>query len=201
MDIVNDVITSDVPNKEEGTENEMNNQMGEGFEFQSDPFSQPVQPTPSEQINDMNSFPMMNQGPSDLMGGGEYDEEEAKRLEARRQEEEERRKKIEEKMNYELEQKNILREQARGWMDEFEAKRTTNISKRKEQNQINEQEFLNNKKLAKEGHGNSWEIVSSNIALKESDYKGTNDVSRMRAVIIARKNDPSQNKNNSASLI
>ena len=36
-------------------------------------------------------------------------------------------------------------------MDEFEAKRKANLEKRKEQNLANEKEFLNNKKLIKEG--------------------------------------------------
>lgn len=57
------------------------------------------------------------------------------------------------------------------------------------QNGLNEKEFLENKKLVKEGKKNPWETVVDNIAVKESDYKGSNDVSRMRSVIIARKND------------
>ena len=48
---------------------------------------------------------------------------------------------------------------------------------------------MSNKKLEKEGKKNAWEIVTDNITLKESEYKGTKDVSRMRNVIVARKND------------
>ena len=150
-------------------------------------------------MNKMNSIPMYG-NPSESLGQP-IDEEEAQRMEARKLEEEERRKKIEEKINYELNQKNQLREEARKFMDEWEAKRTTNIAKRKEQNQINEKEFLNNKNLIKEGKKNPWEIVTDNIALKDSDYKGSNDITRMRSVIIARKNDQSSNQNNLGGLI
>ena len=53
---------------------------------------------------------------------------------------------------------------------------------------------LVNRKLAKEGKKNPWEIVTDNITLKESEYKGTKDVSRMRNVIVARKNDSLPNQ-------
>ena len=65
----------------------------------------------------------------------------------------------------------------------------------KKVNLQNEQDNLNNRKLMKEGKKNPWEIVSDNISMKESEYKGTKDVSRMRSVIVSRKND-NVNQNN-----
>ena len=53
----------------------------------------------------------------------------------------------------------------------------------------NENDNKENKKLLKEGKLNPWEAVVDNIAIKESDYKGTKDVNRMKEVIINRKND------------
>ena len=53
----------------------------------------------------------------------------------------------------------------------------------------NESDNKENKKLLKEGKLNPWEAVVENIAIKESDYKGTKDVNRMKEVIINRKND------------
>lgn len=41
----------------------------------------------------------------------------------------------------------------------------------------------------KEGKKNPWEKVVENIELKESDYKGSKDVARMRSVILTRKSD------------
>lgn len=119
----------------------------------------------------------------------QIDEEEMKRQQDRLNEENERRKKIEEKHSIELSKKNELREKAVEYINDFEEKRRAAIELRKKQNIKNEEDFLNNKKLEKEGKKNSWEIVTDNITLKESEYKGTKDVSRMRNVIVARKND------------
>jgi hypothetical protein len=41
----------------------------------------------------------------------------------------------------------------------------------------------------KEGKKNPWEKVVENVDIKETDYKGTKDVSRMRNVILVRKSD------------
>lgn len=199
MDILNDMITSDQPNSSEA----QNIPLDQNFQFTSDPMDNQgpsdmndfKQPFPSNDMNTMND--MMNAGPSNEP----FDEEEAQRIQDRQREENERRQKIEEKINLELKQKNELREQAKAYFDEWEAKRQSNIAKRKEQNLINEKEFLNNKQLVKEGKKNPWEIVTDNIALKESDYKGSNDVTRMRSVIIARKNDQTQNSNNLGGFI
>ena len=119
----------------------------------------------------------------------QIDEEEMKRQQDRLNEENERRKKIEEKHSIELSKKNELREKAVEYINEFEEKRRAAIELRKKENIKNEEYFLSNKKLEKEGKNNAWEIVTDNITLKESEYKGTKDVSRMRNVIVARKND------------
>ena len=130
-----------------------------------------------------------------IMSSEPIDEDEINRINARKQEEELRRKQIEDKINFELKQKEELRNQASDYIKDFEQKRIEKIEKIKLKNIENENEFLNNKKLINEGKINSWEIVVDNIAIKESDYKGTNDVSRMKATIIARKNDIANNNN------
>ena len=106
-------------------------------------------------------------------------------------EENERRQKIEEKMSLELKKKNELKEKAVEFINDFEKKRQEEIEIRKKVNLQNEQDNLNNRKLMKD----PWEIVSDNISMKESEYKGTKDVSRMRSVIVSRKND-NVNQNN-----
>ena len=53
----------------------------------------------------------------------------------------------------------------------------------------NEEDNLSNRKLIKEGKKNSWENVVDNISIKESEYKGSKDISRMRSVILNREND------------
>lgn len=42
--------------------------------------------------------------------------------------------------------------------------------------------------MIKEGKKNSWENVVDNISIRESEYKGNKDISRMRSVILNRKN-------------
>lgn len=54
--------------------------------------------------------------------------------------------------------------------------------------------MLENRKLSKEGKLNPWEKVVKNIEVKESEYKGSKDISRMRSVILNRKNDFTQMK-------
>ena len=67
----------------------------------------------------------------------------------------------------------------------------TKISDNKTTNTFNEQQALKDKKELTElgGKRNPWERVIENISMKPSEYKGTKDVSRMREVIIGRKND------------
>ena len=134
-------------------------------------------------VPDNNSFPQVVQPVEQI------DEAEIQRQQDRMKEESERRQKIEEKISIELQKKNELKEKAMQFMNEFEEKRRNAIELRKKENVKNEEDFLNNKKLEKEGKKNPWEIVTDNITLKESEYKGTKDISRMRNVIVARKND------------
>jgi hypothetical protein len=63
------------------------------------------------------------------------------------------------------------------------------IENRMKFNQANEEEILQNRKSIKEGRTNPWEKVVQNLEIKESDYKGSKDISRMRHVILNRKND------------
>lgn len=151
----------------------------------NDPFQ-----APNNDVNN-NQFPQVVQPPVE-----QIDEAEIQRQQARIKEENERRQKIEEKMSLEIQKKNELKEKAMQFINDFEEKRRNAIELRKKENVKNEEDFMNNKKLEKEGKKNPWEIVTDNITLKESEYKGTKDISRMRNVIVSRKNDSiNQNSN------
>ena len=151
----------------------------------NDPFQ-----APNNDVNN-NQFPQVVQPPVE-----QIDEAEIQRQQDRIKEENERRQKIEEKMSLEIQKKNELKEKAMQFINDFEEKRRNAIELRKKENVKNEEDFLNNKKLEKEGKKNPWEIVTDNITLKESEYKGTKDISRMRNVIVSRKNDSiNQNSN------
>lgn len=147
----------------------------------------------SNVVNNDNNNPQINFEPAQNVP--EVDEAEIQRQNDRMKEENERRQKIEEKMSLELKKKNELKEKAVEFINDFEKKRQEEIEIRKKVNLQNEQDNLNNRKLMKEGKKNPWEIVSDNISMKESEYKGTKDVSRMRSVIVSRKND-NVNQNN-----
>ena len=121
------------------------------------------------------------------------DNEEQQRIEQRQIEEAERRKVITAKMDLELKLKNENKEKASVYMREFEQKRMEEIAKKKEMNIRNEKDFIEEKKMVKEGKKNSWERVIDHITIKDSDHKGNKDVSRMKNVIINRKNDNNLN--------
>ena len=73
-------------------------------------------------------------------------------------------------------------------MVEFEQQRQENIAKRRK-----ELEEKNNNINQNQGGGSnadSWGRVNSNIDLKDSEYKGTKDVQRMREAMMNRTNDP-----------
>lgn len=195
MDTLNDMIGK-TPENQPNESGPSDAEAFGGFDFGT---SQNAEVGPSDIMNNMNDIPL-NQN-QDMNMEEPCDEEEVQRREAREKEQMERKRKIEDKINLELKQKNQIREEAKAYMDEFEAKRKSNLEKRKQQNLANEKEFLNNKKLIKEGKKNPWEIVCDNIALRESDYKGSNDVNRMRSAIIARKNDQNSAENKIGSFI
>ena len=97
-------------------------------------------------------------------------------------------KKINKKIEEEEKKRNEIRQKASGYLVEFEAKRQEQITKRKK---ILEEKQLNqNKTENPQGNSEMWNKVSGNIDLKESEYKGTKDVQRMREAMMNRQNDP-----------
>ena len=116
------------------------------------------------------------------------DDEEQKRILDRQNEAEERKQKINEKIKKEEELRNEIIKKANEYMVEFEQQRQENIAKRRK-----ELEEKNNNINQNQGGGSnadSWGRVNSNIDLKDSEYKGTKDVQRMREAMMNRTNDP-----------
>jgi hypothetical protein len=99
--------------------------------------------------------------------------------------------------------KNENRKNASEFLNEFFKQRQKRIQNNLELNKQKENNEKNEKELIKKGdpNVNVWERVCKNIDLKDSDYKGTKDVTRMREVIINRKNDFNLNNNNNNNLI
>ena len=191
--------------KAEPFQSEQNNQGG--FDFISDvPLGMETSTNQqsSVPINDFfNTMPINNQpstvqsNPTDAQTFNTIDEEEEKRIAAREAEAAERAKKLREKQELEMKLKNELREKSVAYMNTFNEARMKKISDNKTTNSFNEQQSLKDKKELIElgGKRNPWEKVIENISMKPSEYKGKKDVTRMKEVIIGRKNDLNNQSN------
>ena len=138
------------------------------------------QPSPQSQNTGMNLNNLNNLNTK-------VDEEEIKRNEAREKEAQERRERINQKIQKEEELRSQILKKASEYMMEFEAQRQENIAKRRKALE----EKNNNINQNKEGGSNadSWGRINSNIDLKDSEYKGSQDVQRMREAMMNRTND------------
>ena len=133
-------------------------------------------------------FMMNNMNSQNPSGSPQIDEEEQKRISDRQKEAEERKQKINEKMKKEEELRNEIRKKASEYMVEFEEKRQESISKRRKE--LEQKNSENNTNTSGGNNSDSWERINSNIDLKDSDYKGSKDVQRMREAMMNRTNDP-----------
>ena len=97
--------------------------------------------------------------------------------------------KLSAKISKELEDKQNLSISAIEYLQRWEDQRANNTQKKQEYNRANEEEYLKQRELEKAGNINPWDKVIQNIQLKEGEHKGLRDVSRMRSVILQRKND------------
>ena len=190
------------PAKEEHNDNEINTseppqQNNDGFmnmDFLTNPPQSQQPQTTLDNIMDMNFQPSpqsqntgMNLNNLNNLNT-KVDEEEIKRNEAREKEAQERRERINQKIQKEEELRSQILKKASEYMREFEAQRQENIAKRRKALE----EKNNNINQNKEGGSNadSWGRINSNIDLKDSEYKGSKDVQRMREAMLNRTNDP-----------
>ena len=198
------------PSQNEGNNNdpfgisEPNSSNNNGFlnmDFQSPP-EQSQQKTTLDDMLNMNFEPLSEQSQpkNDMvlnMGldkknnfdlPQKIDDEEKKRISDRKKEAEERKEKINQKIKKENELRQEIIKKAREYMVEFEEKRQERIAmKRKELEEKNSQ---TNQNKGGESNADSWGRINSNIDLKDSEYKGSKDVQRMREAMMNRTNDP-----------
>jgi hypothetical protein len=155
--------------------------------FQSPPEQPQSQPTNDMKLNmdfNMNN----NTGNLGFDSSKPVDEEEQKRLEDRRKEAEQRMEKINEKKKKEEELRSQIIKKASEYMAEFEAKRQEDIAKRRKE--LEEKNSETNMNKGGDNNSDSWGRVNSNIDLKDSDYKGSKDVQRMREAMLNKTNGP-----------
>ena len=117
-----------------------------------------------------------------------FDNEEQKRIMDRQKEAEIRKQKINEKIKKEEELRIEIRKKAAEYLVEFEQKRQENIAQRRKS--LEEKEKNKNEGNDTGNNSDSWKKINSNIDLKDSEYKGSKDVQRMREAMLNRKEDP-----------
>ncbi len=152
---------------------------------------------------DFNDFQPMgessNQGPnqSELnqinnmftnLNNPQIDEEEQKRISDREKEAQERKEKINNKIKKEEEARIEIRKKAAQYLVEFEEKRQEEIAKKRKE--LEEKELNPKKENNTNNTADSWSKVSGNIDLKDSEYKGSKDVGRMREAMLNRQKEP-----------
>ena len=190
-----DFGTSEPAKEENINTSEPPQQNNDGF-MNMDFLTNPPQSQPQSSFNnimDMNFQPSSQSPNSDTNFNKinnlntKEDEEEIKRNEAREKEAQERRERINQKIQKEEELRSQILKKASEYMREFEAQRQENIAKRRKALE----EKNNNINQNKEGGSNadSWGRINSNIDLKDSEYKGSQDVQRMREAMMNRTND------------
>ena len=129
-------------------------------------------------FNTMND--MLNYPPEKI---STIDNEEQERIAARQKENEERQAKINKKIQEEQIKREEIQKKALEYLQEFETTRQENIAKRKNELEENSKNNNQNEK------GDSWAKVYDNVDLKDSEYKGTKDVQRMREAMMNKPNN------------
>ena len=144
---------------------------------------------PDQNQSESNQFDMNNMNDMFMNSNNpQIDEEEQKRIADRQKEAEERKEKINQKIQKEAELRLEITKKAAEYLAEFETQRQEQIAKRRKE--LEEKEANPNKGDNTNGTADSWSKVSGNIDLKDSNYKGSKDVQRMREAMMHRKEDP-----------
>ena len=157
-----------------------NNALDDMLNMNFQPMSDESKPNDDIKINMDNNF-IPNSSPV-------IDNEEQKRIDDRKKEADERKAKIQEKIKKENELREEIIKKAKEYMIDFEEKRQENIAKRRKELEEKNSEINMNKDS--QSNADSWGKVNSNIDLKDSEYKGSKDVQRMREAMMNRTNDP-----------
>ena len=145
----------------------------------------------SKPKNDINLNMDLNMNNNLDNGSHGVNEEEQKRIADRKREADERREKINQKIQKEMELRNEIIKKASEYMVEFEAKRQENIANRRKA--LEEKNAENNQNKEGGNNSESWGRINSNIDLKDSEYKGSKDVQRMREAMMNPNSQPLQN--------
>jgi hypothetical protein len=109
-------------------------------------------------------------------------------IQKREQGDMERRAMLVEKETEEQQKKKERQEKAEEELQSWAEQRKQDIIQRRTQNKVEEESF-NESRRALNASSNPWEKVTGNVDIKEGNYQGTKDVSRMRQAMVSRRND------------
>ncbi|CAD8175044.1 unnamed protein product [Paramecium pentaurelia] len=102
--------------------------------------------------------------------------------------EEERLAQIREKDQQERLLKQQKKQKGQEYLQQFKSQLETDIQQRKVLNKQKQEIWLENKKNHSQ-YKNSWDQIASNIALKDGEYPGQKDVTKMRQAILNKRID------------
>ena len=175
------------PPQQQGGSNPTNLDQMLNMDFQ--PFTENNEENQNNNQNSNQGFNMNFLSNNANPSSPKIDDEEQKRIMDRQKEAEERRQKINEKIQKEEQLRNEIRKKASEYLLEFEQNRQENIAKRRKA--LEEKNSQTNNNTGGEiNNADSWQKINSNIDLKDSEYKGSKDVQRMREAMMSRTNDP-----------
>lgn len=118
----------------------------------------------------------------------DYDVTEMELIQKREQSDIERRAMLVEKEKEEQQKKTETQRKAEEELRNWTEQRKEDIIQKRTQNKIEEESF-NESRKALSMSNNPWEKVTGNVDIKEGNYQGIKDVSRMRQAMISRRND------------
>ncbi|CAD8156459.1 unnamed protein product [Paramecium octaurelia] len=100
----------------------------------------------------------------------------------------ERLAQIREKDQQERLLKSQKKSKAQEYLSEFKKQQEADIVQKRSQNKQKQDIWLENIKIHTQNK-NSWEQIASNIALKDGEYPGQKDVTKMRQAILNKRSD------------
>ncbi|CAD8078927.1 unnamed protein product [Paramecium sonneborni] len=102
--------------------------------------------------------------------------------------EDERLAQIREKDQQERLLKQQKKQKGQEFLQEFKKQQEVDIQQRSNQNRQKQEIWFENQKNHNQ-YKNSWDQISSNIALKDGEYPGQKDVTKMRQAILNKRSD------------
>jgi hypothetical protein len=115
------------------------------------------------------------------------DAEDAMLDQARIEENKKRSMELSNKEDQEADEKRRRQQEGLEKLQQWEAKRKLRIKEKRKSN-IQEEKAFKEKQASVSTQGNTWEKVMQYLDIAQSNYKGTKDVTRMRQVLLAKKN-------------